>query len=975
MHPFRPFLVLATLLLGACTTDPEPRPLATTVPAASSAAAAAPAADHFCADLAASANMAFVDDLPGNGRGGWSDQGRDNSFPDFPLDQDRFAGIPFRVCDPAGNGGRAVITFRHPQQFAAAPAAAALPLPTGAHGRYLYLLHAACFGPAAGATVGTVAAGGATAAVVGGRDLADWWNPSPLANATLAVERPNGSALVGIYVSRFDLGADLPAARIDLAATGNALWIVVAATLSTRDLPLPERRGMRIEAGSDWRAPAASSLYVQPGSALDLSALIGHAPAGSLGRVAAQDDGTLGFAARPGRAARFMGCSYDMRSVPRDPAAIEALAEATRLQGYGMVRFHFLDALLAKAYARWGAKLAPEALAEFDRRAAAGDPGFDAEALDDVERLIAALKRRGIYLYIDAMSSWTGYYPANPWWRGHGVYDVASGLLVPGSPARRHWSDCVRALLTRTNPHTGTRLVDDPQLVAVLGFNELPAHWNKDGPPQALLAPWRAFLAARYADIAAWRMAWGAKASPADSFDQVPLFSTSDLWHDRRRLLVGTFLNQIEEETAGWMERELRSWGYPGVFTLYDWLYYNRMYLARAHGGAVSMHGYFAHPSDGAQPGSTAVQSSTLVDALGWWRGIASARIAGVPWMVTEYGQVFWNRHRYEEGLAVGGYAAFQQASLLVAHSGPVQEKPIALHPFGVGKDPVARASQVVTALAFAGQAVAPAPRRIDLALTRAQALDRPDRAISGEQTRLGLLAGLAVAVEGHTPAATAALVLPVDDGATTVDSRFWSSVIESGGTGFPTGVAALRRTGILPAGNRTDPAGQVYESATGELLLEARARRLTVATPTLAGIAAPAWDTARNAGALTVESASVAAAITAAARDGQALERSGRMLLVLATDARNSGARYRDQDGAMLEAQGGLPVLLRTGRFALRLARAANAPPLRAWALALDGSRRDELAVVKVDGGVRLEVDTSALPAGATPFIELAER
>ncbi|MCK6488722.1 MAG: hypothetical protein L6R48_10420 [Planctomycetes bacterium] len=972
MPLLRPLLFLLAILLTACTTDAPPRPV--TPPGASPTAISAPAADHFSADLATAANMGFADDQPGDGVGGWSDQGRDNAFPDFPHDRPAFAGVPFRVLDPQANHGRAVLTLRHPLQLPRGPERASLPLPAGAHGRYLYLLHAACFGPANGATVGTVAAGGATAAVVGGRDLADWWNPSALANGALAAERPNGSALVGVYVSRFDLGQDRPAGQVEVSTSGAALWIVLGATLSTRDLPLPERRGLHITAGAEWRAAAACGLAVQAGSALDLSALVGSAPAGSRGRIIARPDGSLACAGDPATPVRFLGCSYDLRDLPHDQAGIEALAEATRRQGYNLVRFHFLDAYLAKAYARWGAKPDPAALAAFDRRAAAGEAIFDPEALDTVDRLVAALKQRGIYLYVDAMSSWAGYYPVSPWMPGAGGVEDLNGRLLVDPAARAHWRDCVRALLTRTNPYTGTRLADDPQVAVVLGFNEMPGHWPKEGPPARLLGPWRAFLATRFADAAAWRAAWNHGEAVA-SFEQVPLFAAADIWHDRRRALVGAFLNRLEEDTAGWMEAELRGWGYQGLFTQFDWLYHTRLYLARARGGAVSMHGYFGHPSNGVAPGSTVVQTSSLTDALGWWRGIASARIAGLPLLVTEYGQVFWNRHRYEEGLAVGAYAAFQDASLLTAHSGPVQLVQKVVGPFNVGKDPVARASQVVTALAFTGRAVAVAPRRIDLALTRAQALDRPDRAISGEQTRLGLLAGLAVAVEGHAPSSTAALVLPVDDGATTVDSRFWSSVVEQGGGRFAGTVAELRRAGLLPAGNRSDPAAEIYHSLGGELLLEAKARRLSVVTTTLAGVCAPAFTAPQRVGALTVESASVAGSITAGSRDGQALERSARLLLVLATDARNSGARYRDQDGAMLEEQGGLPVLLRTGRFALRLSRAAGAPPLRAWALALDGSRRDELTVLKVDGGARLEVDTGALPAGATPFIELAER
>lgn len=53
----------------------------------------------------------------------------------------------------------------------------------------------------------------------------------------VAAERPNVSALARVYVSRFDLGQDRPTERIEVATISAALWIVIAAILSSRDLP------------------------------------------------------------------------------------------------------------------------------------------------------------------------------------------------------------------------------------------------------------------------------------------------------------------------------------------------------------------------------------------------------------------------------------------------------------------------------------------------------------------------------------------------------------------------------------------------------------------------------------------------------------------------------------------------------------------------------------------------------------------
>jgi hypothetical protein len=216
---------------------------------------------------------------------------------------------------------------------------------------------------------------------------------------------------------------------------------------------------------------------------------------------------------------------------------------------------------------------------------------------------------------------------------------------------------------------------------------------------------------------------------------------------------------------------------------------------------------------------------------------------------------------------------------------------------------------------------------------------------------------------------------LPLGDGAKTIDAAFYSTVVDSEGGTFAGAVAQLRAQGILPKGNRTDPEGKIYESETGEILLDTPRRRLTVNTPGLVGICADKIEGAVPVGAMTVVSASVPASITLAARDGQAIGQSRRLLIVISTDARNSGESYEDEDGVVMQKRGVLPVLMRTGRFTIDIARDPKAPALRAWALAMDGTRRDALPMTVKPDGVHLEIDTAAWPCGPSPFIELAEK
>jgi hypothetical protein len=421
----------------------------------------------------------------------------------------------------------------------------------------------------------------------------------------------------------------------------------------------------------------------------------------------------------------------------------------------------------------------------------------------------------------------------------------------------------------------------------------------------------------------------------------------------------------------------IRDAGYRGIFTQYDYFKNLRYYLPRATHDAVTMHGYHAHPSNHIAPGSKMLQTSAIGDALGWWRGIAAARIAGRPQLFTEYGHVYWNRYRYEEGLSVGAYAALQDVGMLLVHAHPVLLRGRTIKSFVVAPDPVARASQVVTGLAWRGGAVATARHRVDIALSRAEALARSESALASDQTRLLLLTGFATAVEGGPTAAPKAdLVLPLLGGSKVVSTNAETRVQDQGAaTGFPGAVADLRRRGILPPGNRTDANRSLYQSDTGEIVLDARLRRLSVATPTLAAICADEVGEALVSGDLRLAAASVPVSATAAALDGRPLTGSARILLVLATDARNGNEQYEDSDGLVLKKLGDGPVLVRTGRFALDLGRKRGAPPLRAWALAQDGTRRDEIAVQATAAGVHLDLDSAAWACGPTPYIELAER
>jgi len=736
-------------------------------------------------------------------------------------------------------------------------------------------------------------------------------------------------------------------------------------------------------AGPEWKAIDSDDLMPKAGSALDFSKRVGTEPAGSKGRVIALPDGHLAFASAPTVPVRFFGCTVAMRLAPTDPVRLEDYAEAIRRQGYNVVRINFLDTDLSGA--KWGEPApTPEALAAFDELAAAGTPPFRADRLDQFERFVAALKKRGIYINLDAMTSWVGYYPVDPWSPAQaGVTNMGANLFDPNGTGRVHWHNCVKALLTRVNPYTHTTLAEDPQVMAILGHNEINfnfwfAEWDKKYG-RVLLPAWRDYLRNRYPSVAAWTAEWGARGVPSglSSLAEAPLFTRDDLMgKGPRARIVAEFLEPIEANLSSWFEGELRSFGYEGLFSLYDMLYNLRIYLPRAKLGLVSMHSYHDHPQFRPKGVLENANTSSLSDSLNWWRGMIGCRIAGKPLAITEYGQVYWNRYRYEEGLVVGAYGAFQDVSELNVHSEPVELKGRAIAPFRPGSDPVGRASQVVTGLLFSGGAVTPAAHRVDVSFTREQALTFSESNLPGELTRISLVTGFGTVPEGTVPEVPAQVVLPFKWGAKTQsDSIFAASVSDTGRGGFADYVALLRQKGVISRENRTEPEKNRFESENGQIFCDADAQCLVVNTPRASGVAASSVPHPVDAGALTVESASTGASITAASLDDAPLASTRRALLVVATDAHNTGDTFSGPDQKTLLEGGKKPVLLRTGHFVVTLKRNSDAPELKAWTLALNGTRRDPIEVERVQGGgaIQLKLNTDEWPSGPTPFIELS--
>jgi len=335
---------------------------------------------------------------------------------------------------------------------------------------------------------------------------------------------------------------------------------------------------------------------------------------------------------------------------------------------------------------------------------------------------------------------------------------------------------------------------------------------------------------------------------------------------------------------------------------------------------------------------------------------------------------VFWNQFRHEQGLLFGAGAALQGWNAVNCHAGQVQFAGSRLQPFDAGFDPVIRAAETVTALAYLRGDVAEAKNSVEIPLTYDFIFD--GRALFGLSDELSKLWPICkVGIIYQKPKANIKPVLTVypDGIAKLGGTDMFTSVENSLSTAnLSQVVAKLRDLKAIGESNRSDPAKGIFESDTGEIYLDTNAGLLAVNTPRLAGVILKKQGS-YTAGALAVQTCDVPASVTIASLDANATLKTGkRLLIVFGTDALNNNMKFRDDRREVLDQLGGKPVLLRTGKLELALDRGQTAQKATLYSLKLNGERMDQIPVAVEDGKLIITIDTQTLPGGPTPFFEL---
>ncbi len=229
-------------------------------------------------------------------------------------------------------------------------------------------------------------------------------------------------------------------------------------------------------------------------------------PAGSRGRVAVRDGR---FVTGDGEPIRFWGANISAAEAFPSAEDAEFLARRLAKGGVNIVRLHHLDNTWAIDS---GGSLWPKDRDSRDR--------IDAVQLKVLHRLVAALKRHGIYVNLNlkvskSLSTADGFPPTIAELPGFQKrVDIFQRRMIDLQ------KDYARQLLTPENPYTGFSLAADPAVavVEINNENSLLGYWTRDlgrglhrlpEPFRSeLQGLWNTWLARRYADDEALRRTW-----------------------------------------------------------------------------------------------------------------------------------------------------------------------------------------------------------------------------------------------------------------------------------------------------------------------------------------------------------------------------------------------------------------------------------------------------------------------------------
>jgi len=726
-----------------------------------------------------------------------------------------------------------------------------------------------------------------------------------------------------------------------------------------------------ITAGADW-IPLRAELEIEPGSALDFSALgLTDAPAGKHGRVIARPDGQLAFADSPDRAQRFYGVNLCFGAHYVSQAEADRLAERLVRLGYNALRIHHYERDLTQGQTPT-TTLNPQKLEQFDY-------------------LMAALIKRGIYLTTDLyVSRPVPYRQAGMDRDGQIPMDTFKILVPVHAGAYENWKAFSRAFLSHVNPYTQRSYAAEPALAWLAMINEgnLGNFFRDIRTFPEWKQAWNRWLAQRYAGRPALATVWGSDLKddedPAAQTVALPERLQADGPRPRDCIV---FLADTERETVLKMKAFLRDeLGCRAlVSNASSWTRFTTDQGARAVYDYVDDHFYVDHPQflEGSwRLPSRCPNTSPVADGAPGGRSITFTRLFDKPFTVTEYNYSGPGRFRGVGGILTGAMGALQGWGgiwrFAYSHSREAMFSPSRINYFDMACDPLGQAAERASICLFLRGDLQAAPHSVALVMTDAD-LAQPAAKIPTLAPRWHWLAwvtrvGTQVVPSPEKPLPhTTVLPLAWQTPASAYPAKQVLAVepylVENDRL-----VAELKGRDLFKPDAVPDPEQKSFRSETGEVTIDGPHDRLVLDTARTAGGYAPVGQTVEAPkGGVRISTEGSDATVWVSALDRNPIRQSRRLLVTHLTDLQNADIRYAEAERKTLLDWGRLPHLVRAGKAEVSI-RLESPNEYRVWALAPSGKRLAELPARLEGDALCFTADVAGdVAAGARMIYEVA--
>ena len=868
-------------------------------------------------NLKEAVNMGFRDETPNDQKGGWTDQGSKNDLSMLKAGIQNFGGIDFEIIDPSANNGKSCILLSGPDRYY---------FPENVEvktksltGSYLYLLHAMAWPPAGRTQIGKItvayADGKSTEIpVTGNLELGNWWEPAPRPNGLVVWTGENKSSYVGLYRSVFKIDKkEIKSIRFD--SNKNAVWGIVAASVSDDMAPLLISMPSYITAGKEWKEIPFHK-DIKKGSVLDFSSHL-DAPAGKYGAIIVKD-GKFVFEKRPDIPVRFYGTNLVSTAPFLDKKQAELIADRLAAAGYNAVRIHHHDTGISDSKN--------------------GRTDLNLRNIDKLDYLIYCLKERGIYITTDLFVSRIRESDEIPEFPGKKIsMDAFKALAFLSDDIMKNFETFSANWMNHVNPYTKMALKDDPVLISLSLINEdnIGSQWKCE--------PWIAELYQKR--FAEWVQQKGLKVD--DPAVKQQLFT---------EFLVETYDRAYQR-----MKKFVRNLGVKAVICDQNMQNQPILALMRKHYDYVDTHGYWDHPRFPAvswQLPSSLMNISALAKAAEVPAKLFPSRIYGMPLTITEFDFARPNFYRAEGPLLYGAYAGLQDWDGLVhfAYSHRFErmlKDTETMGHFDGATDIVKDLSQRIGIALFLWKQVKASDIKIGVPVTSLEGKDF-SQAYPDSVLRLGLIAQVGTLTDKEPDKLKALITIEKQ-----IPDVFKKYPAFDGQMPLTEILNKIQDAKIIPPKSYDEKEG-IYRASTGEIELNSKVQTFKAVTTASESFILPEKQKLGG-NFVSVDNQISRAVISLISTDGKALKDSKRILILHLTDTQPNKLKFGNREMTLMETWGETPFLAKKGLAELTI-DSNDTEAYQAFAVTTSGERLHSVSIERNENGkVSFKLDTFA--------------